>query len=233
MRVIATLDPNKFAEKKQQPFDIGNQYAFKPKVALLKQPSRVLTSFIFYDNDNDKKVAFPPDTKAFLYYSTSPEKPRIAGELRLRVTSSNDPASFESGSDLMLTDGQPWSRPLYSLSKHYIPLYEKLKEDRLLPDDLVTALSTFPLKKCFYHLRHFLYTLNDTFTIDFSRRRSNFIVVTEQGKETLTLVEVFSDHRNTYQARRPYTGALYNSSSLYTPVLIVLMNLYRKCLGTI
>ena len=153
-------------------------------------------------------MTFPPDTKAFLYYSKSPEKPRIAGELRLRVTSSNDPASFESGSDLMFTDGQIWSRPLYSLSKYYISLFEKLKEDRLLPDDLVTALSTFPLRRCNYHPSHLYYTLNDTFPVDFSIRRPSLMVVTEQGVERLVLGKVFSDQRTMHQCRRPYTGAL-------------------------
>ena len=132
-------------------------------------------------------------------------------------------------------DGQLWSRPLYSLSKYYIPLYEKLKEDRLLPEDLVTALSTLPSKRCLYHRSHLHYTLNDTFTVDFSIRKQSLMVVTEQGVERLVLDEAFSDHRKIYQVRprRPYTGALYKSSSLDTPVLIILMNLYRKCLGTI
>ena len=43
----------------------------------------------------------------------SPEKPRIARELRLRVTSSNDTAFFESGWDLLRPDGQIWSRSLF------------------------------------------------------------------------------------------------------------------------
>jgi len=140
----------------------------------------------------------------------SPEKPRIAGELRLRVTSSNDAAYFESGSDLMRTDGQIWSRPLYSLSKYFVPLYEKLREERLLPDDLDTVLSTFPF--------------------DFSTRKSTFLVVTEQGVESLVMEQAFSDHRVIHQCKRPYTGALYIS---HTPVLIIHMNLYRKCLGKI
>ena len=227
MRVIVTLDPNKLAEKKQQRFDISNQQLFRSRVALLKQSSPVLTcltSSILYDTANDKKVAFPPDTKGFLYYSTSPEKPRIAGELRFRVTSSNDPASFESGSDLVRMDGQLWSRPLYSLTKYYVPLYEKLREDRLLPDDLVKALalSTFPLRKIFYHRSHFHYTLNDTFTVDFSKRRSFLIFVTEQGVEDLVLNQVFCDHRTMHRDRRPYTGALCKSSSLD---IFILMNL--------
>ena len=38
-----------------------------------------------YDSDqNLGRVPYPQDTKAFLYYSISPGKPRIAGELRLK-----------------------------------------------------------------------------------------------------------------------------------------------------
>ena len=77
----------------------------------------------------------------------SPEKPRIARELRLRVTSSNDTAFFESGWDLLRLDGQIWSRSLFHLSKFYHPLYEKLREDHLIPDDLDKVLAAFPSKK--------------------------------------------------------------------------------------
>ena len=87
--------------------------------------------------------SYPSDTKAFLYYFTSPEIPRIAAELRLRIALSDDPASFESGSDLLRTDGLPWRRSLYALSQYYFPLFEKLREERLVPDDLDTVLSTF------------------------------------------------------------------------------------------
>ena len=70
-------------------------------------------------------VPYPPETTGFLYYFTSRERPRIAGELRLRVASSDDPKSFESGHDLLRLDGRPWSHSLFSVSKHYTPLYEK------------------------------------------------------------------------------------------------------------
>ena len=86
--------------------------------------------------------------------TTNSEKPRIAGELRLRVTSSDDPASFENGSGLLRIDGQPWSRPLCVLPKQYLSLYEKLREDRLVPDDLDAVLSTLPNKKLHYRLIH-------------------------------------------------------------------------------
>jgi hypothetical protein len=41
--------------------------------------------------------------------------------------------------------GQPWSHPLYVVSKS-IPLYGKLREERLVPDDLDAVLSTFSKK---------------------------------------------------------------------------------------
>jgi hypothetical protein len=84
----------------------------------------------------------------------SPDIPRIAGELRLRVTSSDDAASFESGSDLLQPDGQLWSRPLFNLSKFYPLLYEKLREDRPIPDDLDTALAALPSKKISFRRSH-------------------------------------------------------------------------------
>ena len=158
-------------------------------------------------------VPYPPDTNAFLYYSMSPERPRIAGELRLRVTSSSDPASFESGSDLLRPDGQPWSRSLYHLSRYYAPLYEKLREDLLIPDDLHTVLATLPSRRYRFSRSHILYTLNDTFIVHFSSARMLFILITEQGVEELRLV-AFSDWRENRDPR-PYTGAYTSHILLY------------------
>jgi hypothetical protein len=161
-------------------------------------------------------MLYPPDTNAFLYYAVSPEKPRIAGELRLRVTSSDDPASFESGSDLLRRDGRPWSRPLYTLTKTFFPLYEKLREDRLVPDDLDAVLSTLPSKFISHHRSQVLYTLNDTFIVKFSGCRSTLSVITEQGVESLTFDRVFSESRVSTVGKhiKPYTGA-YKNYHLY------------------
>jgi hypothetical protein len=139
----------------------------------------------------------------------SPEKPRIAGELRFRVTSNDDPASFESGSDLLRTDGLPWSRPLYVLSKSYLPLYEKLREERFVPDDLDRVLLTLPSAKPNYCGSRFFYTLNDTFTVDFSKNMLTFFVITEQGMKKLPNKGLFCDQRRMFN-RTPYTGAYTN-----------------------
>jgi hypothetical protein len=59
---------------------------------------------------------------------------------------SEDLASFGSGSDLLQTNGRAWTLPLYGLSSHrsYFPLYAKLREEQLVPDELDAALSTLP-----------------------------------------------------------------------------------------
>jgi hypothetical protein len=164
---------------------------------------------------------YPPDTKSFLYYFTPPEKPRIAAELRLRATSGGDPTSFESGSDLLKPNGQPWSRPLCVLSKYYKPLYEKLREDRLVPDDLDAILSTFtsgfPRYNCQSQL---LYTLNDTFIVDFSCTQHYFFVITEKSMKRLHFTTPFFEHRGGFKTF-PYTGAFTN----HHLSILVLINL--------
>jgi hypothetical protein len=151
----------------------------------------------------------------------SPGKPRISGELRLRLTSSDDPSSFKSGSDVLRSDGQLWSRPLHALPKYYSPLYDKLREEQFVPDDLDAALSTLPSYRPSYRRCQFLYTLNDTFLVDFSSYGWKLILITEQGVESIPIFDIFVDGRKLQQST-PY---IYKSPSLDTPILIILMNL--------
>ena len=180
-RVVVTFDPSKFAEKKQRRFHISNVQYFQPLVALHNQSSPVGGRYkLYYNLTTLLRSLYPPDTAAILYYCTSPEKPHIAGELRLRVASS-DHATFECGSDLLKLNGHPWSCSLYNVSKYYTPLYEKMREDGFISDDLDAILSTLPkVQKC-----HPIYTLNDTFIIGFSYSSSFFTVITEQDIESL------------------------------------------------
>ena len=149
---------------------------------------------------------YPPDTKAFLYYFRSRERPRIAGELRLRVASSDDPASFESGSDLLRIDGRPWSRPLFVLPKHAAPLYQKLRVDQLIPDDLHTAISNLPPIIPSYRRSQMIYAFSDTFIVDFTKETLFFIVITEKGFELSTIQNPIVDFRRSSNGS-PYTGA--------------------------
>jgi hypothetical protein len=119
----------------------------------------------------------------------------------------DDPASFESGSDLLYIDGQPWSRPLCVLPRYYNPLYKKLREDRLVPDDLDAILSTSTSKLPRYRGSQRLYTLNDSFIVDFSYTKLNLFVITEQGIEVLLFRALFYE---SYGKILPYTGAYTN-----------------------
>ena len=158
-------------------------------------------------------MPYPEDTKVFLYYFTSPERPRIAGELRLRISSSDNPASFENGSDLLLSNGQPWFRPLDIVSKWYTPLYEKLREERLVPDDLDSVLSTFPRIHPRYRQNQYLYTLNDPFIVDFGYLRRGLTIFTEQGMEKIRLPGPFSEYEDGCR-KLPYRGAYTNHHDL-------------------
>jgi hypothetical protein len=204
-RLVVTLDPNKFAEKKQRRFHIGNRQKFYLYVALHNQSNPVKVPELFYNVQRKLRIrsSYPSDTSAFLYYFTTLENPRIAGQLRLRVATSDDHASFESGSDVLKLNGQPWSRSLCTVSKYYPPLYEKLREEGLVPDDLDAVLSTFTRAPRGQQI----YTLNDTFIVDFSRLQLSLTVVTEEGMETLKFV-LFCDTRPTRVL--PYTGAYTN-----------------------
>ena len=206
---MVTLDPNKFAKKKQKRLHIGDITQFWAHISPHNQSRLVKSPRLIYDmKKKSDKERYPPETKAFLYYFTPPEKPLIAGELRLRVATSDDPASFESGSDLMKINGQVWSRPLFVLPKFYIPLYDKLREELLVPDNLDAVLSTFPKRRITYCRRHLLYTLNDTFIVTFAHRQT-FMVITEQGIETLRLDGLFFEKRAEI---KPYTGEYHLST---------------------
>jgi len=74
---------------------------------------------------------------------------------------------------------------------------------------LDTILSTFPPKNVIYSRSQLLYTLNDTFIIDFNKAGQYFSVITEKGVETLAFRSQFLDHRESREGA-PYTGA-YNT----------------------
>ncbi|PIL30043.1 hypothetical protein GSI_07955 [Ganoderma sinense ZZ0214-1] len=59
--------------------------------------------------------SFPAGTHGFLYYHVAPYSSPLAGELRIRVTSSRNPVSFATGSDLLDERGMPWRYPLYKM----------------------------------------------------------------------------------------------------------------------
>jgi len=205
---VVTLDPNMFDVKKQQRLYIGNLETFRPFVEL-RNRSLVMAPRLYCDPISKiltgSYSACPPDIKAFLYFFTYPKKPLIAGELRLRVASSDDHASFKSGTDLLQSNNEPWSISLCTLSRYHTSLYEKLREEQLVPKTLDAVLSTFPPQYPRYRQSQRLYTLNDTFIVDFGHYEWSLNIITEQGVEKLAFLRRFSEDRPTRIT--PYTGS--------------------------
>ena len=211
---IVTLDPKKFAEKEQQRLHLGDKQTFKPTTVLHDQP--ILSPRLIYDtytlSGTRILVAYPPEANVFLYYFAPPERPPISGELRMRVTSSDDPASFQSGYDLLKPSGQPWIRPVPVISKYYSSLYEQLREDKLVTDHLDEVLTTFSMAPPKY-TSQFIFTLNDPFIFDFSVNERFINVATEQGVESLRLYKTFINHPKRIS---PYIGTYtYDHLGIY------------------
>ncbi|RPD53256.1 hypothetical protein L226DRAFT_540781 [Lentinus tigrinus ALCF2SS1-7] len=66
----------------------------------------------------------------FLYYCQPPRAPPLAGELRFRLTPSDDPASFSSGVDYTTRRGVPWYIPLPTIAGNqtFAPLQHLLTD---------------------------------------------------------------------------------------------------------
>ena len=92
--------------------------------------------------------------------------------------------------------------------------YEKLREEKFIPDDLDRVLATLPKKFIKYSRNNVLYTLNDAFIVNFGARSQNFFIITEQGLERLIFYRFFFDRRRMYNVP-PYTGA-----DTISPILI-------------
>ncbi|SJL08460.1 uncharacterized protein ARMOST_11824 [Armillaria ostoyae] len=87
-------------------------------------------------------VSFPDKTTGFLYYWTHSDLPATAGQVRFRLTSTNDPSLFKSGSDLLKPDGTPWAIPLAKLVRVYgsgSGYVQILLDDGLVSKDLIRS----------------------------------------------------------------------------------------------
>ncbi|PIL27880.1 hypothetical protein GSI_10002 [Ganoderma sinense ZZ0214-1] len=146
-RKIHTLDPSKLV--KEDYVDFSRKSC--GTVGIILQPSWLANSPIpppprnaqFRGNPWGSK-RFPNGTHGFIYYHVPPYSSPLAGELRFRITSSCDPASFASGSDLLTERSMPWRYPLYKIvcRPYCSDFVALLLQDALISQrtlDLVTA----------------------------------------------------------------------------------------------
>ncbi|TFK46221.1 hypothetical protein OE88DRAFT_1044729 [Heliocybe sulcata] len=89
-----------------------------------------------YFQSGGRTTPFPPDSHGFLYWHLESDAPPILGQVRFRITTSSDPATFPSGRDLQLPHGGTWKIPLFRIARW--SGYSGLRA-QLLSEKLVTA----------------------------------------------------------------------------------------------
>ncbi|EIW62442.1 uncharacterized protein TRAVEDRAFT_42808 [Trametes versicolor FP-101664 SS1] len=158
---------------------------------------------------------FPMHTHGYLYYHLAPNAPALSGQVRFRITPTNDPALFSSGEDLLGTDHFPWRLPLISLAtrKNYAGLFRRLRDDGLLSEHVVRAISSLPpgtaqLNACFSRIVH---ALGQPFLLVFGQTRQSFYFI---GIDTVLREDFVSVASKKDTATRPICAPTVRGSAL-------------------
>ncbi|TFK45333.1 hypothetical protein OE88DRAFT_1221970 [Heliocybe sulcata] len=64
-----------------------------------------------------RDIPFPSDSQGFFYWHLHRDGPPITGQVRFRITTSSDPATFPSGRDLQLPNGRTWHISLFDIAR--------------------------------------------------------------------------------------------------------------------
>ena len=153
----------------------------------------------------------------FYFRPAELHQPATAAGVRFRLAAS--PEAFATGEDLKLPNGEPWSRPLFTLitSLRGRPLYNKLVEEGLVSEEVVRSLTDLASSEGFGTLTYgfcrgstILYNLSDPFTLDLSTTYHAFIALTDSAFDQAKWPDLFLDRsRNASKnGRAVYKGIL-------------------------
>ncbi|KAK0191950.1 hypothetical protein F5146DRAFT_1037730 [Armillaria mellea] len=134
-----TLDPRSLSPHDFR--DISNQIVFR-------FPSTKRSDIHYERRKFDGKsiyIPFPDKTKGFLYYWTHPDLPPTSGQIRFRITKTQNPRDFDGGSDFCLPSGIPWHSTLAYLAgnKSYAGVCDVLVRDGLVSRGIIEQLRPF------------------------------------------------------------------------------------------
>jgi hypothetical protein len=161
-----------------------------------------------------RRDSWPLHSQGFLYYFCPLNRPRIASELRLRLTPTNDASTFDQGKDLCFTQpnpvgavGHPWRRPLYSIAKHSgsRPIYERLVEEGLVSPELDKSIQSLPKLTFMYSRCQIVHSIYDTFILDLASDWITLVAITESGIAKIRILRQFRDFRFD---KVPYSGTV-------------------------
>ncbi|KAJ2932351.1 hypothetical protein H1R20_g4747, partial [Candolleomyces eurysporus] len=148
-------------------------------------------------------LPFPKGSSGFLYFHRPNPCPNVAfGSLRFRIVPRPDPRLFEAGHDLMMkSTGKPWGIHLASLKslRPFQHIYQKLMQDGIITqaDDLKLTQMLASAKDVRLERQHksVLESILDTFSVDFSKRRRNFLVLDSTTIYKLDISAVWTRNR--------------------------------------
>ncbi|KAK0236756.1 hypothetical protein EDD85DRAFT_834821 [Armillaria nabsnona] len=136
-------------------------------------------------------MSFPDKTMGFLYYWTHSDLPATAGQIRFRLTSTNDPSLFESGSDLHKPDGTPWAIPLARLLRVHDSgsgYVQTLLNDGLVSKDLIRSKYFYLYEKLRLHANSVLIeSFDDVFPLSFPRSTLSISAASSDGAAQVLL----------------------------------------------
>lgn len=136
---------------------------------------------------------YPSGTRGFLYYHWPSDRPRISGEIRFRITPSDNPASFSHGYDLPQRPSKfrrqkPWFLSLLSIPqrKSYNCILTQLESDGLITHNLAEVVRNVATLRPISAASHLLFTLSDPFEINYANSPViTFRAVTEQSQHEM------------------------------------------------
>ncbi|KAF9050598.1 hypothetical protein BJ165DRAFT_1592524 [Panaeolus papilionaceus] len=142
---VLTLDPTNLVQLKQSAIDISGHWM--RTLALPTGLSQIYFMTVYSPDRPLYRERFPAKTRGFFYYHSPSDRPRISGQLRFRITPSDDPASFPYGHDLHTLRTtrrlpKPWNVPLVRMPavRQYDNLLSALVREGLVEDSLVQCI---------------------------------------------------------------------------------------------
>ncbi|KAF9035122.1 hypothetical protein BJ165DRAFT_1510297 [Panaeolus papilionaceus] len=180
-RRVVTLDPARLVALQQAALDVSELW--QPIIHTANGKIRIRYGSVIGVSASNR---FPRGTRGFLYYHRQPDRPRISGQLRFRITPSDDLASFSYGYDLKQPTSRlrPWTLPLVcsiarESKKHIL---SQLENDGLIDHSLVQSLHNLHSLRRHDPRAHYLFTLFDPWEINFSNSLMILRAVTELGQ---------------------------------------------------
>ncbi|KAI0056456.1 hypothetical protein BV25DRAFT_1920998 [Artomyces pyxidatus] len=175
--ILRTLDPERLEH--QDFFDLSLRRWRSFMVQNMSSGTNSLPAYSKRLMTFHPRDGFPDGTHGFFYYNPPTPPDTVLGEVRFRVTTSNDPASFASGSDLKLPDGQPWNVPPSFITPRF-QLGEALMQ-LLLAEKLVNQTQLDIWDRLPRQNSPFLTQLEQPFPVDFSSHAWTCWLVSEHG----------------------------------------------------